>query len=84
MSTRPPSSPPRLPAPPALDLLGIHRADNMGRDHHLGVTSGDWARATTGPACTDATFLASLACLCTSGPGSLGRQVRATGWDMSC
>lgn len=37
---------------------GDLRADNMVRDHHLGVTFVDWAHATTGPACTDAASLA--------------------------
>ncbi|MGC5346956.1 phosphotransferase [Streptomyces sp. AM 4-1-1] len=37
---------------------GDLRADNMVRDHHLGVTFVDWAHATTGPACIDAASLA--------------------------
>ncbi|MGW2282860.1 phosphotransferase family protein [Streptomyces sp. NPDC001770] len=52
---------------------GDLRADNMARDHHLGVTFVDWAHATTGPACIDATSLAPQLVLAGHEPADIAR-----------
>ncbi|MEU0074067.1 phosphotransferase [Streptomyces sp. NPDC006332] len=55
---------------------GDLRADNMVRDHHLGVTFVDWAHATTGPACIDAASLASQLVLAGHTPQDVTRLLR--------
>ncbi|MGW1364514.1 phosphotransferase [Streptomyces chartreusis] len=50
---------------------GDLRADNMVRDHHLGVTFVDWAHATTGPACVDAASLAPQLVLAGHAPADI-------------
>lgn len=52
---------------------GDLRADNMVRDHHLGVTFVDWAHATTGPACVGATSLAPQLILAGHAPADIDR-----------
>ncbi|MGZ3103606.1 phosphotransferase family protein [Streptomyces sp. H72] len=52
---------------------GDLRADNMVRDHHLGVTFVDWAHATTGPACIDAASLAPQLILAGHRPADVAR-----------
>ncbi|MFF2520313.1 phosphotransferase family protein [Streptomyces sp. NPDC058086] len=52
---------------------GDLRADNMVRDHHLGVTFVDWAHATTGPACLDAASLAPQLILAGHTPADISR-----------
>ncbi|MCX4902759.1 phosphotransferase family protein [Streptomyces sp. NBC_00878] len=52
---------------------GDLRADNMVRDHHLGVTFVDWAHATTGPACIDAASLAPQLILAGHTPADIAR-----------
>lgn len=52
---------------------GDLRADNMVRDHHLGVTFVDWAHATTGPACIDAASLAPQLLLAGHAPADIAR-----------
>ncbi|WSQ14967.1 aminoglycoside phosphotransferase family protein [Streptomyces sp. NBC_01231] len=55
---------------------GDLRADNMVRDHHLGVTFVDWAHATTGPACIDAVSLAPQLILAGHTPADVARLLR--------
>ncbi|AVH61696.1 MULTISPECIES: phosphotransferase family protein [Streptomyces] len=55
---------------------GDLRADNMVRDHHLGVTFVDWAHATTGPACVDAASLAPQLILAGHAPADVARLLR--------
>ncbi|GHE51311.1 phosphotransferase family protein [Streptomyces capitiformicae] len=55
---------------------GDLRADNMVRDHHLGVTFVDWAHATTGPACIDAASLAPQLVLAGHAPADIARLLR--------
>ncbi|WP_246040781.1 phosphotransferase family protein [Streptomyces cadmiisoli] len=55
---------------------GDLRADNMVRDHHLGVTFVDWAHATTGPACIDAASLAPQLILAGHAPADVARLLR--------
>ncbi|MGW4735147.1 phosphotransferase family protein [Streptomyces shenzhenensis] len=55
---------------------GDLRADNMVRDHHLGVTFVDWAHATTGPACIDAASLAPQLILAGHTPADIARLLR--------
>ncbi|MEK8141686.1 phosphotransferase [Streptomyces sp. M10(2022)] len=74
---------------------GDLRADNMVRDHHLGVTFVDWAHATTGPACIDAASLApswsspdtrpwtSSACSATIPPQPTARTPPPRSWPRS-
>ncbi|WP_055533900.1 phosphotransferase family protein [Streptomyces graminilatus] len=54
---------------------GDLRADNMVRDRHLGVTFVDWAHATTGPACIDATSLAPQLILAGHSPADIDRML---------
>ncbi|MDX3867228.1 phosphotransferase family protein [Streptomyces europaeiscabiei] len=55
---------------------GDLRADNMVRDHILGVTFVDWAHATTGPACIDATSLAPQLILAGHSPADIARLLQ--------
>ncbi|MFB6814447.1 phosphotransferase family protein [Streptomyces sp. NPDC056347] len=55
---------------------GDLRADNMVRDHHLGVTFVDWAHATTGPACIDTASLAPQLILAGHAPADVARLLR--------
>ncbi|MEU4655019.1 phosphotransferase [Streptomyces sp. NPDC023723] len=55
---------------------GDLRADNMVRDHHLGVTFVDWAHATTGPACIDAASLAPQLILAGHAPADVAQLLR--------
>lgn len=55
---------------------GDLRADNMVRDHHLGVTFVDWAHAATGPACIDAASLAPQLVLAGHAPEDVARLLR--------
>ncbi|MEV7087788.1 phosphotransferase [Streptomyces sp. NPDC093085] len=55
---------------------GDLRADNMVRDHTLGVTFVDWAHATTGPACIDAASLAPQLILAGHTPADVARLLQ--------
>lgn len=55
---------------------GDLRADNMVRDHHLGVTFVDWAHASTGPACIDAASLAPQLILAGHAPADIAGLLR--------
>ncbi|MEU3620765.1 phosphotransferase [Streptomyces sp. NPDC006872] len=55
---------------------GDLRADNMVRDHHLGVTFVDWAHAATGPACIDAASLAPQLILAGHTPADVAGLLR--------
>ncbi|WTW50292.1 aminoglycoside phosphotransferase family protein (plasmid) [Streptomyces sp. NBC_00015] len=57
-------------------IHGDLRADNMVRDHHLGVTFVDWAHATIGPACIDAASLAPQLILAGHTPADIARLLR--------
>ncbi|MFB7739724.1 phosphotransferase [Streptomyces sp. NPDC056112] len=55
---------------------GDLRADNMVRDHQLGVTFVDWAHASLGPACIDAASLAPQLILAGHAPADVAWLLR--------